>query len=78
MRPTLILNETEMDFFEKNLTPFLGSENGTDFGPDPRTRTVHPQSVANIPVLQVLHLYVSMWVCMRASARLRAGARTAA
>ena len=54
----------------------LGSANGTDFGPDLRTRTVHIHSFfASIPVLQVLHLYVSVCICMRARARLHAGAR---
>ena len=57
------------------MVQFLGSENGTDFGPDPRTRTVHICSVVNIPVLQVLHLYVNVCICVRARARLRDGAR---
>ena len=57
----------------------LGSANGTDFGPDLRTRTVHIHSFfASIPVLQVLHLYVSVCICMRARARLHAGARASA
>ena len=57
----------------------LVSANGTDFGPDLRTRTVHIHSFfASIPVLQVLHLYVSVCICMRARARLHAGARASA
>ena len=59
----------------QKLVQFLGSENGTDFGPDPRTRTVHIHSFANIPVLQILHLYVSVCICVRARARQHAGAR---
>ena len=69
-------------FSWKNLTPFLGSENGTDFGPDPRTRTVHPRtrtmhihSFVNITVLQILHMYVIVCLCMYARARLHASAR---
>ena len=57
---------------------FLGSANGTDFGPDLRTRTVHIHFFASIPVLQVLHFYVSVCISMRARARLHAGARATA
>ena len=60
---------------QQNMAQFLVSENGTDFRPDPRTRTVHINSFVNIPVLQILHLYASVCICMRARARLHAGAR---
>ena len=61
------------------MAQFLGSANGTDFGPDLRTRTVRIHFFfASIPVLQVLHLYVSVCICMRARARLHAGARASA
>ena len=53
----------------QKLVQFLGSENGTDFGPDPRTRTVHLQSFVNIAVLQILHLYLRVCKCVRVSAR---------
>ena len=59
----------------QKMVQFLGSENGTDFGPDPRTQTVHIHSFAKTPVLQILHLYVSVCICARARARQHAGAR---
>ena len=60
------------------MVQLLGSGNGTDFGPDPRTRTVHIHSFVNIPVLQILHFYASVCIRMRARARLHAGARATA
>ena len=60
------------------MVQFLASENGTDFGPDLRTRTVHIHSFVSIPALQILHLYVSVCIRMRARARLHAGARASA
>ena len=47
----------------------LGSENGTDFGPDPHTRTVHIHYFVDIPVLQILRLYVGARAHACASAR---------
>ena len=56
----------------------LVSANGTDFGPDLRTRTVHIHFFfASIPVLQVLHFLcerVHKHACPRALTRRRARA----
>ena len=61
------------------MAQFLGSANGTDFGPDLRTRTVHIHFFfASIPVLQVLHFLcerVHKHACPRALTRRRARQR---
>ena len=51
------------------MAQLLGSDNGTDFGPDPRTQTVHLNSFVKSSVLQILHLYLQARVCMRIRTR---------
>ena len=63
---------------QQKMVQFLGSENGTDFGPDPRTQTVHLHPFVNVAALQVLDLYLRVCKCMRASTRASTRARAPA
>ena len=61
------------------MAQFLGSANGTDFGPDLRTRTVHIHFFLRAsPFCKSCIFYVSVCISMRARARLHAGARATA